>query len=891
MNSLFDSETMDRPLEEKYPWMRTKKFLCVKDISVLDEIVEGSKKSGCCVIDLETSGLDVRVIDGKPQTFIAGFCLSYDGVAGYYVPVNHGMEDEGEFIRSDTWNLNFDDVKIRIQEILDSCVTIYHNCGYDHAILENWGFNIRQIGETKSPLAFPTGQKIDAPTIPWHDTFILSKLKDASSHGHGLKDLSKNLLGMEMIEIRDLFHGSEVKFYLLDPNKKDTLYYGCSDAVCTWHVFERLKYIEQEQPVIYWMERRTIRVVREMAKNRVSVNTELLQEKRSFLANALLKVETEANDLVGEPINLSSPKAVAKILIEDYHLPLQGVDEDGRETIHTDEKTLSKFKDRCPLIPLILKQRDIVKTLGTYVDNLIKNVDKDSCTKFDFRQLGTETGRFSCSGGDPDVGFAGVNIQAMTKPAKKKKIKGMTDEQIMDIYGSGYFLRSCFVARSGYKMVAIDYSGEELRVAANVSQEPVWIKSFNEGDGDLHTETASLVFNTKKVEPEQRDISKSLNFQTLYGGGPSAIAGAVGCSRDQAREYQQKMMGGLKNLQKWIDKVKKEVKKNKYCETPFGRRRSVERFFKDLDNRIEIAKAERLATNTPIQGSGGDIMKLAMIKTQEYADQVNDEVRLLLTVHDEVVFEVLESKLDVHLPNLMNIMSLSGVLQSTLKWQVPLSMDCEVGDSWDVDYEFFEKNPHLLSKLNTSLRKMKARQFGLDPENLTKSDEQKSESVKEDTKIIETEKFEPVEDDPISEVSVDDIAPLVTTEQASVSKAYDVFKIASESGISGEDAIKQAIETYLKLSPPKVYTEKGIQSLNSEELLSELSKIPLSWKPYSYTLNRVITKRDLILLNMILEESAGGNNEAVILKPDGVPLVRKKLDAIRFDILARHYKL
>lgn len=888
MNSLFDAEQMDMPLEDKYPWMRTKNFVCVKDLSLLDKIVEDALKSGKCVIDLETSGLDLRVIDGKPATFIAGFCLTPDGNSGYYVPVNHGMEDEGKFIRSDTWNLDLEEVRPRIQKILDSCVTIYHNAGYDHAILENWGFKVRQITEKKTPLVFPTQQKIEASEIPWHDTYVLARLQDVTRRGNGLKELSKDMLGMGMIEIRDLFHDNqEVRFYLLDPNKKDTLYYGCSDAICTWHIFERLKYVEQEQPIVYWMERRTIRTVREMAKNRILVDRDLLLQKRAFLSNALSKVEREANELLGEPVNLSSQKVVAKILTERYFLPLKEVDEFGKETIHTDEDTLSNYKDRCDLIPLILKHRDIVKTIGTYVEKLLSNTDKESTVKFDFKQLGTETGRFSCSGGDPELGFSGVNIQAMTKPAKKKKIKGMADDQIMEIYGSGYFLRSCFRARPGYKIAAIDYSGEELRVAANVSNEEVWIKSFNEGDGDLHTETAALVFNTKKVEPEMRDTSKALNFQTLYGGGPSAIAGAVGCSKEQAKEYQMKMMGGLKNLQKWIDKVKRDVKKNKYCETPFGRRRSVERFLQDLTNRGEVAAAERLATNTPIQGSGGDIMKLAMIKTQEYADQNNGEVRLLITVHDELVFEVLESKLDVHLPNLMNIMSLSGILQSTLKWRVPLSMDCEVGDSWDVDYEYFESNTDQIGKLLPSLKKMKARQFGLDEETL-------KSKVEESPTVVESEPEPEPTTEPISapvEVEMDDLAPIVTAEQAGVSKALDVFKIASSGGIAEEDAMKQAIEAYLKVSPPKVYNEKGVKSLSSDELLSELSKIPLSWKPYSYTLNRVITKRDLAVLNMVIEESSGGNNEAVILRPDGSVLLSKKFDAIRFDVLARHYKL
>jgi hypothetical protein len=185
---------------------------------------------------------------------------------------------------------------------------------------------------------------------------------------------------------------------------------------------------------------------------------------------------------------------------------------------------------------------------------------------------------------------------------------------------------------------------------------------------------------------------------------------------------------------------------------------------------------------------------------------------------------------------------------------------------------------------------MKARQFSIDPETLkpVNKDEPKETLAKD---IPSEVNKEPEPKIVVQEVSVDDLAPHITTEQAGIQKAYEVFKLACEGGISGEDSMKQAIETYLKLSPPKVYNEKGVKSLNSEELLTELAKIPLSWKPYSYTLNRVITKRDLILLNMILEESAEGNNETLVLKPDGVPLVRKKLDAIRFDVLARHYKL
>lgn len=934
-----DDEITGIPLRERYPWMKDKQFVCVESIEQLQGIVDQAVKAGICVIDLESSGLDLRVYDGVCNTFIAGFALSFDGKTGYYVPVNHGVLDEGKFLRLPELNLEFEPVKVQIQRILDNCVTIYHNCMYDHELLAAWGFKVREFIDAEKEfetVAFGQGgSKIKQAKLAFHCTLIMASLYDASLKSKRLKLLSEQFLHMKMLELTDIFEeGEEIRFYLLNPKTEErTVIYASSDAICTFLLYQHFKHIENEQPFIYHLERRTTFATRQMERNRIRIDVRKLQEFQAILLNMKKEIEEQANQVLGRQINLGSPSQVAKVLYEEMKLDIVAKGKDGQPELNkngdlkfeTDEKSLSRFKD-VPIVDLILTYRDINKTLGTYIENLLNRYDRNNEVKLKFLPLRTETGRFAASGGDEAEGTSGINVQALTKPLKPEKKKDkktgepLTTEQIIRLHGSGWFLRSCLIARPGYKLVAIDYSGEELRVAANVSREKIWTKEFLEGPGDLHTETAKIIFKTQTPDGTQRDICKVLNFQTLYGGGPFAISQAIGISVEEAKEFQQRLLGGLLDLKRWIDRTKKEAHKTKYAITPFGRRRPLH--YINSEDRGEVSKAERLAINTPIQGAGGDIMKMAMVRTNDYLNKHGDEVRMLITVHDELVFEIKEDKLDVHIPELMNLMSLDNILSGVLKWPVPLSMDCEVGDSWEVEYEYFKRNPQQLTKLNDNLRGMKIRALGLDPKTLQPKDKPKAAEPKVEAPKVETPKVEApkveapkaetpkpeAKPEPVKVEAVETTVPEVSTEASVVSlensdvpdasnfhtgaleEAIEVFRRQHSEGRNSEAAFLLALQRYVQIAPKAPVI--GEDEREGKYLMQEYQKSLKAWERYCYVIQTVFTESKLRMLDFLIQQCQDGFNPYTIKTRDGVVVFEgPKLNALKFDILATFHNI
>lgn len=884
---LFTYEQMNgHSIRDKYPWMKECDFKLVKSIEELKDLIDQAIATGLCSLDLESSGLDTRVYDGVCNSFITGFSFCFDGKTGYYVPINHGVETEtGKFIRKKEWNLDVAATQILIQKLIDNCILIFHNCLYDHEIMQQWGYNIRK---------FVAGSEGKGNKIAFHDTLIMARLHDASSKQIGLKFLSEHFLRRKMLELDgDVFaKGEDIKFHTLDPNDDITVVYAASDAICTFGLYPIFKHIEGEQGIIYNIERQVTFAVRQMERNRVCIDVDKLREYKVDLDDLRIRIEREANELVGDPINLSSPKQVGDILVNKYSLrelvdPIEKDQKTGEFKIHTDSEYLEKYKDQYPLIRLILMHRDITKTMGTYIENLLET-DRNNEVKFQFIPTRTDTGRFASPGGKPGSGFNGTNIQAMTKPTDAKKTKGLTIDQIVEQFGSGFFLRSTIKARPGYKLAAIDYSGEELRVAANVSKEPLWIKEFLEGDQDLHTITARAIFGVEKPDKDQRGLAKTCNFQTLYGGGPKALAEKANIPVQEAKKHQQRMMGGLKQLKAWIEKEKADAKARGYALTPFGRRRPLN--IVDPKDFKEVSRAERLATNTPIQGAGGDIMKLAMVRTHDYCMKHPDEVRMLITIHDELVFEVKEDLLSTHLPALMNLMSLEEILKNKMGWKVPLSMDCEVGDSWNVEYEYFEENPQDIAKLNADLRDMKARQFNLDKVTLQplKSDEKPVESKKEE--------FLAIEETPAPKKSFNDTA------LAAAMKAFAEHVQKNDIPVEGEPpvqldpvlmegAFKEGLSKYLELCPGMISDDE--KEMTGGELHLQVQKAPFSWKKYVYVMqSESMTEDKMMLVEYLINICKGGNNSFVFKSKIGEVLWdESKINAVKFDILASYFNI
>jgi len=728
-------------------------------------------------------------------------------------------------------------------------------------------------------------------------------------------------------------------------NNRDCLLYGASDAICTYLLYQFFlkEKVKEEQAFIYYYELRCSISTRQMGKNHCRIDLEKIKQFKSLLLTIQKDVADEADKMLGRNINLGSPQQVAQALVADFNIDVTVKDESGdvkkvkgKPVYETGVEILERHVNDCPFIDLVLIYRDINKTVGTYLDNFIERADKNNEVRFKFQQWYVETGRFSCSGGEEYEGYSGVNIQALTKPLKGKDKKNPETgelyslEELIRKKGSGFFLRSAIVARPGNKIVAIDYSGQELRVAANISSEPIWIKEFLDGDGDLHTQTAMIIFKTENPTPAQRDAAKTINFQTLYGGGPKALSESLGITMDEAKDFQQKMLGGLKNLKVWFEKTKKRAHLTKYAETPLGRRRKL--FGIDSQDRMEVSKAERNAINTPVQGTGGDMMKIAMAMCRDYISKLpTDEVRMLFTVHDELVFEINEHKLDVNIPELMNIMSLETILGKALEWKVPLSMDCEVGDSWEVEYEYFKKNPQALAKLNPTLQRAKCRAMGFDPETLQplNKEESKKEEVKaaapkiEGAKAVESIPFAAEEPPEVEEVTptekievncgsqhislegsheelkiinpenFDPVAIDKAVTALNVATRGKAVEIESAFGVDVQKAFFIALSAYVSSNKKDIIPTSTDVYTSGRELLLASKRYPDSYRAYSYTL-KVKHHNDLRIkqLDFLLDYCADGMSPYKIFDSNG-EVIREgdDLHPIMFEVLANYHQL
>lgn len=250
-------------------------------------------------------------------------------------------------------------------------------------------------------------------------------------------------------------------------------------------------------------------------------------------------------------------------------------------------------------------------------------------------------------------------------------------------------IRKCLSCEPDEVFVAMDWAGVELRIGANMSQEPIWLDRFLNGDGDLHTSTASIIYGKaeSEVKKDERQAGKGFNFQALYGGGPSALANAIGSTVDDAREKQQRFFGKLTVLKSYINGLHRFSRKSHYSLTKFGRKRSLAYEYTNENPAIR-AGGDRLAVNSPIQGTAADLMKLAMVKIDEYIEDngYRDIIKMVLTMHDELCFVVKKKHVD-KVVELENVMKLTPVLEK-IGWKVPLAVDVEIGESWDVQYNY-----------------------------------------------------------------------------------------------------------------------------------------------------------------------------------------------------------
>lgn len=403
------------------------------------------------------------------------------------------------------------------------------------------------------------------------------------------------------------------------------------------------------------IEKPLIPIISGMEKRGVRIDALRLKKLSVEYHKELDSLEKKITEYAGEKFNVNSPKQLGETLFVKMGLKTKNHKKTGGGALSTKESELEKMRDLHPIIPLILEYRELQKLLTTYIDNIPAMLGEDGRLHTSLLQAGTTTGRMSSQN---------PNLQNI--PNKSEL---------------GRNIRKSFIADKGFKLVAFDYSQMELRIAAFLSGDEKLVEIFRKGE-DVHTAVASEVFGVSfdKVDKEMRRQAKVINFGIIYGMGINALRQNLGTDRESAQKFYNEYFKKFYGLAEYLEKVKNETFKKGYTETFFGRRR----YFEGLNSPLPYirASAERMAINAPIQGTGADIVKLAMIKINEFLKGENllEDVRLLLQVHDELLFEIKENLVENVVLEIKKIME--GVISPKEIKEIVFTTDLSVGDSW-----------------------------------------------------------------------------------------------------------------------------------------------------------------------------------------------------------------
>ncbi|MEK7665723.1 MAG: DNA polymerase I [Patescibacteria group bacterium] len=390
-----------------------------------------------------------------------------------------------------------------------------------------------------------------------------------------------------------------------------------------------------------------VTILYEMEATGVKLNTTFLKKLSEKLHDQLDVLTKKIYKMAGREFNVNSPLQLADVLFKELKLSTKNIKK-TKTGLSTGIDELAKLEELHPIVKLIMQYRELAKLVSTYVDALPKLVAKDGRLHTTFNQTVTATGRLSSS--DPNL----QNIPVRTEAGRE--------------------IRKAFVAEAGNVLLSADYSQIELRIVAIIAKDKSFIEAFEEG-ADIHTRTASEVWGVKEneVTKEQRYAAKAINFGILYGMGARSLAKSTNLSQSDAREFLDKYFELHPAIHNYIEATKQQAHEDGYVETLFGRRR----YLPEIHTGVQmlVAQAERMAVNMPMQGTQADIIKMAMIKVMKWIKK-DSQARLLLQVHDELVFEVDEKQAKKIGEEIRNIMS------NVVKLDVPLVVDIAIGKNW-----------------------------------------------------------------------------------------------------------------------------------------------------------------------------------------------------------------
>ena len=567
--------------------------------------------------DTETTSLDYRIAE------IVGFSVAFDAKDAYYVPLAHDYAGAPQ-------QLNRDQVLAQIKPILENNAVekIGHHLKYDAHVLENHGIHLQG----------------------WYfDTMLASYVLNSVATRHGMDDVARLYLS-HLTTSYEQIAGKGVKQKTFNQIEIETAaHYAAEDAHVTYRLYEVLSAKLQKHPelvnILHNIEMPVARVLTSMEENGIQLDLKFLDQLGVDFAQTMQDLENQIVELAGENFNVSSPKQVGEILFDK--LGLKGGKKTATGQYSTSESVLEKIEH--PISSLILDYRGLSKLKSTYTDGLLKQANNDTHrVHTSYHQALTATGRLSST--DPNL----QNIPIRTEIGRQ--------------------IRKAFVAPEGRVLLAADYSQIELRLMAHFSQDDALLDAFNHGQ-DVHRRTAAEVLGIalEDVTSDQRRQAKAVNFGLLYGMSEFGLIRQLGFTREESQNYIKQYFQRYPGIYEYMQRTRQVALEQGFVETILGRRL----YTPDIAARNMMVRkaAERAAINAPLQGSAADIIKMAMIEVDKMLPQA--QAKMLLQVHDELVFEVDADAADELAPKLAEVM------QSVVEISVPLVVEVGKGNNWD----------------------------------------------------------------------------------------------------------------------------------------------------------------------------------------------------------------
>lgn len=593
------------------------KYTTILEQSDLTRVLETIMKEKLFSFDLETTSLNAHAAE------IVGFAISVTGLPALYIPVAHrylGVPAQ----------LNREAVLDQLKPILENpeIGKVGQNLKYDMNVLARVGVHLAGIRE---------------------DSMLAAYILDATRPSYSLDALSRDELQHETISYKSLTGTGKKRISFEEVDVESASRYAAEDADIAHKLCERLstQVLGSAMEHVYRdLELPLIPVLAKMEQSGIKVDVGHLQALSNEFSERLRAIEAKAHELMGETINIASTKQLSRVFFEKFEYPVIKKTKTG---FSTDQEVLETLAKDYELPGVVLEFRMLSKLKSTYVDALPKLADAGTGrVHTSYNQTGTATGRLSST--DPNL----QNIPIRSEDGKR--------------------IRKAFVANEGWSLVAADYSQIELRVMAHLCEDEAFVEAFKNGE-DIHSRTAQeILTGGGPVDSEARRKAKAINFGILYGLSEFGLAKQLGISRSEAKNYISAYFGRYPKIRHFLDRCIEEGRENGFVSTLSGRRRALPEL-KSRNGNIRKG-AERIAMNTPIQGSAADLIKMAMLKVAARLEREKMQSRMLLQVHDELVLESPHEERDA----LINLVREEMV--GVMELNVPLVVDVGYGQSW-----------------------------------------------------------------------------------------------------------------------------------------------------------------------------------------------------------------